>query len=92
MSITKQNVHKHELIGMYVKVIESRDTNHTDLNGQIVNETKNTFSIETSEGEKILQKDGLVMRTKLHDSFVLIHGSKIKFRPEDRIKRVGKVN
>jgi ribonuclease P protein subunit POP4 len=90
MVITRHNIQRHELIGMNVEIINSSDNGHVGFTGQIVDETKNTLTIKTSKGDKMIQKNGLVMKTGLKDSDVIILGSHIKFRPEDRIKRAGR--
>ncbi len=46
MSITKNNIHKHELIGLSAKVISSSDSSLKGISGKIVNETKKTLRIE----------------------------------------------
>jgi ribonuclease P protein subunit POP4 len=90
MPKTKHNIQRHELIGMNVEIINSSDQGHVGFTGQIVDETKNTLTIKTKTGDKMIQKKGLVMKTSLQDSDVVIKGSEVKFRPEDRIKRAGR--
>lgn len=88
MSITKHNIHKHELIGMTAKVIASTDQNHIDLTGRIVNETKNTLTMDVYGKEKMLPKKGTVLTVELGDGSVNVDCEKLMFRPEDRIKRL----
>ena len=56
MSITKNNIHKHELIGLSAKVISSSDSSLKGISGKIVNETKKTLRIEVDGKEKVLLK------------------------------------
>ena len=55
--ITTENVLSHEIIGLDARIENSPDPNKIGLTGRIINETKNTFTIETNEGEKIVPKD-----------------------------------
>lgn len=87
MSITKQNIHKHELLGLSARIIETPDKGCIGLTGRIVDETKNTFKIETPGKEKILQKKGTIIAVKIGNDEVNIDVSKLRYRPEDRIKK-----
>jgi ribonuclease P protein subunit POP4 len=90
MSITKQNIHRHELIGLDAQVIDTPDKGCIGLKGRIVDETKNTFKLEAAGKEKILQKKGTVLVLKIGDQEVNIDASKLKFKPEDRVKKAKK--
>ena len=88
---TSKNLPKHELIGLSVVVKASADPKTVALEGVIVDETKNTFTLATEKGEKTLQKRGMVLRVILHDMETELDCSNIMFRPEDRIKKVKKI-
>lgn len=87
MSLTKHNIHKHELLGLHARIISSTDKGCIGLKGRIIDETKNTFKMECSGQEKILPKKGTVLALKIGDDEVNIDASKLKYRPEDRIKK-----
>ena len=90
MSITRQNIHKHELLGLSAHILSSSDKRWIGLKGKIVDETKNTFKIETSGREKIIPKKGTVLALKIGRDEVRIDASHLRFRPEDRIKKAKK--
>ncbi|UCG68347.1 MAG: ribonuclease P protein subunit [Thermoplasmata archaeon] len=90
MSITRQNIHKHELLGLSAQIISSTDKRWIGLKGKIVDETKNTFKIETSKREKIIPKKGTVLALEIGGDEVRIDASYMRFRPEDRIKKAKK--
>lgn len=90
MSITKQNIHKHELLGLSASIIASADKGCIGLKGRIVDETKNTFKMEASGGEKILPKKGTVLTLEIGTDEVNIDASALRYRPEDRIKKARK--
>jgi ribonuclease P protein subunit POP4 len=90
MNLRKENIHKHELIGLYVKIQNSNDESCIGTKGRIIDETKNTFKIETTGYEKIIPKDGTKLSVRIANEDVAIDASKLKFRPEDRIKKARK--
>lgn len=87
MSITRQNIHKHELIGQNAKIITTKDPGCIGLKGKIVDETKKTIKIEVSGKEKTLQKNGTVLTLRIENQDVKLDLSALRLRPEDRIKK-----
>jgi ribonuclease P protein subunit POP4 len=81
MSRTPENLHKHELIGLEAEVVESPDSSQTGMEGEVLNETKNTLNIA---GKKIPKK-GRSFRFQLPDEEVTLSGEKLLERPEDRL-------
>jgi ribonuclease P protein subunit POP4 len=89
MPISAENLVRHELIGLKLRVAESSDPTQKGLMGKVVDESYNTIKIETAKGEeKIIPKDNTIF------IFVLPNGMKVKVdgkvlisRPEDRIKK-----
>ena len=86
--ITSRNLVHHEFIGLNVHA-RSKNNAALDLNGTIIDETKNTIKIEGIDNcEKIIPKKGTMF------VFVIPNGEKIEIdgdilsiRPEDRIKK-----
>lgn len=88
MMITAQNLLAHEWIGLQVTIKESSDPRLTEVAGSVRNETRNTLTIE-NQGRKLRV-------SKAHSVFVVtlpsgegttIDGTRIMYRPEDRVKR-----
>ncbi len=84
--ITKENLGAHELIGLEVKVLESKESSRKGLCGRVVDETKNTLVVETGSGEKIIPKREVVIEFLLGKERVRIDGKFIEEKPENRIK------
>ncbi len=85
--ITPQNLVRHELIGLKVKIEKSTDPSHR-FAGTVVDETYNTFRIETRGKERLIPKKNSIF------IFILPNGMKVEVegkilisRPEDRIKK-----
>jgi len=80
---------QEELIGLIMEVEESSNRDMEGLFGRIVDETRNTFVIETEqEEEKRIPKAGNMFIFVLEDGTrARIRGDKLLARPEDRIKR-----
>jgi ribonuclease P protein subunit POP4 len=86
--ITSKNIFYHELIGIYSKVFKSSNKFLIGISGNIIDETKNTVSIETDNGVKIIPKDTSVFFFFFaNEEWVEIEGKILVKRPEDRIKK-----
>jgi len=85
--MNKETLSKDELIGLQVKIKECLDPTWKGKIGLIVDETKNTFLIEINGKEKKIAKKIGKFEFKIDDKKIIIDGSKINYRPEDRIKK-----
>jgi ribonuclease P protein subunit POP4 len=87
--ITPQNLVRHELIGLKVKIADSTNSALIGLQGRVVDESRNTLTIEAKGKEKSLIKDQCVFSFLLPDkkTRVKVDGSVIVARPEDRVKK-----
>lgn len=73
-----------QLISEEVEVIESTNATLRGLIGKVIDESKESLSVETKEGIRVLLKRAIsikVVRTKS-----IIRGKDITKKPEDRIK------
>jgi ribonuclease P protein subunit POP4 len=89
MPITAQNLVRHELCGLEVKIAKSTDPTQKGLRGKVIDETYNTIKIETKDGkEKIIPKANTVFIFTLpNKTKVEVEGKLLVSRPEDRIKK-----
>lgn len=85
--ITPENVLRHELIGLKCKVVSASNSHQNGIEGNIVDETRKTIVIETTNGLKIIPKEGSVLRLKIPHHTVEVLGTNLVSKPEDRIKR-----
>lgn len=76
-----------ELIGLDVKIPKSK------LKGRVIDETKNTFTIETEDKKrrKII-KNSNEFEFIFKNKKIMVDGKKMSLRPEDRIKMKVKFN
>lgn len=81
-----------ELIGLRVKVIKSTDPGKQGTTGKVVDETYGTLTVKTSAGEKIIPKDESVFEFFYDKKWVEVDGRMLVARPEDRIKRAGRLS
>ncbi len=77
-----------ELIGLNVKIKNCRDPGWIGKSGLILDETKNTFLIKINEKEKKIAKKTAIFEFELSGKKITLDGSKIVYKPEDRIKKV----
>ena len=73
-----------EFIGLDVDAI----TPFQVISGVVVDETKNTFTIESAGTDKMVPKMDNEFRFTYEGNGIVIRGSEILHRPEDRIKKV----
>ena len=72
-----------------IKPGESDQVTEIDNERPKVDETKNTFIIETDDGkQKKIAKKTAKFEFNIEGKKIIIDGSKIVYRPEDRIKKV----
>ncbi|MFQ6124272.1 MAG: ribonuclease P protein component 1 [Candidatus Heimdallarchaeota archaeon] len=82
---TSKNLIRHELIGLEVKIILSPRTTEIGLQGIVVNETKNTLTIQTTR-KIVIEKKSRTFRFKVGQNKLTIEGTGLIGRPEDRLK------
>ena len=87
MKITTDII-RDEFIGTEGKVAESRHEDYIGVSGQVVNETKNTFTITQAGKAKNVIKEAAVFHFKFSDGTIVeIDGKLLVGRPEDRLKK-----
>lgn len=96
MPITANNIVRHELIGLRVKIEKSTDKSLEKLIGKVIDESYNILKIESrpkKRGEKRPKEKSIQKRNSIF-IFTLPNGVKVKVdgcllvsRSEDRIKK-----
>jgi ribonuclease P protein subunit POP4 len=85
--ITPQNILRHELIGLTVKVGQATNPSIKGVRGAVVDETRNTLKVLAAGGTVVIPKDGTTFRFKLPDGVqVDVNGKRLVARPESRLK------
>lgn len=88
MTINPFNLVKHELIGLEVEIIESKNKDQIGLKGTVTDETYNMIKIKTKQEEKSIPKNITVFKFTLpNGEKVKVDGKLLLARPEDRIKK-----
>lgn len=83
-----KNIIREELIGLNVKVVNSDNKSLQNIEGRIVNETKNTLVILCDKGrkKKTVIKKHADFQIEKNGKIYIIKGEKLAKRPEERIK------
>ena len=85
--ITPQNILRHELIGLTVKVSETTNPSINGIRGTVVNETKNMLEILAKGRTLMIPKDVATFRFRLPDRVqVDVEGTRLVGRAESRLK------
>ena len=82
-----EKILKDELIGLNVRINECTDPSWTGKQGTIIDETKNIFVLNMTGNEKMISKETAKFEFDYEGKKVMIDGKKLKYRPEDRIKK-----
>ena len=89
MSSKMQNIKdvlKAELIGKEAAIVDAKNRANIGIKGKIIDETKSTFTIRTSEGQKKVIKENITIEVVHHNQKVRIKGKLLATAPEERIK------
>ncbi len=85
--ITPKTLVRHELIGLRVRVAESKDPTLSEREGIVIDETKNTLVLEDGKKRVRVIKDQTRFEFALGGKVVEVDGKILVGRPEDRIKK-----
>ncbi|HVO37265.1 MAG TPA: ribonuclease P protein component 1 [Candidatus Acidoferrum sp.] len=82
------DVIRWEFIGTQAKVAKNKDPSYVGVSGKVVNETRNTFTIQSEQKRKTVAKDSAVFHFSFQDGTVVeVDGKLLVGRPEDRLKK-----
>jgi ribonuclease P protein subunit POP4 len=84
----RKRLAREELIGQHVTIQDCTDPGWINKSGIVIDETKNTFLIEIGNKRKRIAKKTATFRFQLDEKSISLEGSKLMFRPEDRIKKI----
>jgi ribonuclease P protein subunit POP4 len=91
MPIKPENILRHELIGLKTVIAKSSNAFLMGTRGRIIDETRNTVTLSTRKGVKVIPKAVAVFRFDLSDgSTVEVEGTEMVGRPENRMKARGR--
>ena len=78
---------KDELMGRTVTIKHCKDPNWINISGKVIDETKNTLLIEIGNQQKRIGKNIASFEFEYENKKILVKGSRLLYRPEDRIKK-----
>ena len=85
--ITPNNLARHEIIGLNVRVVGAMNNQLTGLTGKIIDETRNTLTLFNGTKSMIVPKDIVSFNFYLPSGEVVrVEGKRLVGRAEDRIK------
>lgn len=84
--ISVRNILRHELLGLEVLVMRASNPLQEGLGGRIIDETKHTLLIRTSDGKQRIPKMHSIFRLTLENGPKIdVDGSALMGSPERRI-------
>lgn len=78
---------RHELIGLKMEVINSKNKNLIGIKGVIIDETRNTLVIKNDAKVLTLLKEQVTLKIFKDNHEIKVNGELLVGRPEDRIKK-----
>jgi ribonuclease P protein subunit POP4 len=88
VNLNPESLARHELIGLEVLVEKSSNTSQIGLSGQVVDETRNTFLLETkAKVLRFAKKNTNLIFTLPDEQKVRVYGSILISQPENRISK-----
>jgi len=88
VNLLPESLARHELIGLEVMVEDSSDPGLIGLSGEVVDETRNTFLLETERGiKRIAKANTSLIFTLPEGQRVKVAGSVLISQPENRITK-----
>ena len=85
--VTPENILRHELIGLGVKVVNDSNPNNVSITGTIIDESRNTLTIGRGGDARRVAKKDATFHIDLPAGRVEVKGATLVGRPEDRVKR-----
>ena len=82
-----RDVLRYEYIGANIKVVDAKNKSLIGLRGKVVDETKQTFTIEHNNKTKRLLKDQITITCTMNNKTFRVEGALLVGRPEERIKK-----
>lgn len=80
----RKKIEKFAMIGEQVQINGLKNTELNELDGKIIDETRNTITIETKQSAKTIIKDQIIIKTVQGKT---IDGRNLVGRVEERIKK-----
>lgn len=82
---------RQEFIGTEGKIVKSPHVDYLGITGEVIDETKNTFTILHKGKAKSVVKNSAVFNFKFSDGTIVeIDGKLLLGRPQDRLKKTVK--
>ena len=85
--MNENRIIKDELIGRCVTIKECTDPTWANISGTVIDETKKTFLIDVGDQQKRIAKNTAVFEFEYDGKKTIVAGSRLVYRPEDRIKK-----
>ncbi len=81
-----KDIIKHELIGLNIEIINSKNKSNIGIKGKIIDETKHTLKIKKGDKIKTVFKKNIILKTKVNNHSIKIDGYKLVKRSYERVK------
>ncbi|MHB1439561.1 MAG: ribonuclease P component 1 family protein [Cuniculiplasma sp.] len=86
------DIYGEEFLGRIMKVTSSTNSNLSGVEGVVVKETKNTFSLLDRYQVKVIPKNICQFSLEVDNKIYQLDGKVMCYRPENRLKELRRIN
>ena len=78
---------RRAVVGLRVRIIAARNQSAVGITGMVIFDSKYMLTVKTGTGNKMVHKLGSIFELLVDDKKVIIDGTELKGRIEERLKR-----
>jgi ribonuclease P protein subunit POP4 len=87
MHALPENILRHELIGLPLKIVQARNRAIRGIQGVVIDESKNMITLSKRGRKVLIPKTAATFRFKLANGYLVdVDGARLVGRPESRLK------
>jgi len=85
--VIPENIVRHELIGLQLKIVQARNRSVLGINGIVVDESRNMLTVSEGKRKVLIPKTIATFRFSLPNGCLVdVDGARLVGRPEARLK------
>lgn len=82
-----ENILRHELIGLQLRIVQARNRSIRGIHGIVIDESKNMLTLSKKGRKVLIPKSTATFRFKLANGCLIdVDGARLVGRPESRLK------
>jgi len=83
--ITRENLLKHEIIGLEATIVKCNNEQTIGIAGKVIDETKSMLFLNTKNGIKKIPKENTEWKFSFDNTELIVNGNLLAKRPQERL-------